>query len=127
MYADNVTESMQRAIDETNRRRQIQMEYNERHGITPSTIVKEIRDLTLSLRRVAEPGAEYAVGLEVPKHEVHRLIQEMEKQMKVAAQNLEFEKAALLRDQILELRRSTEGGEDVPEWERFRRFEKERQ
>ena len=126
MYADNVTDSMRRAIDETDRRRQIQVEHNVKHGITPSTIVKEIHDLTQSLRKVAEPGAEYRAGSDIPKHEAHRLIQEMEKQMKTAAQNLEFEKAALLRDQILELRRSMDGGEDVPEWERYRQFEKER-
>jgi excinuclease ABC subunit B len=126
MYADNVTDSMRRAIDETNRRRQIQVEHNLKHGITPSTIIKEIRDMTQSLRKVAETGAEYKAGPDIPKHEVHRLIQEMEKQMKVAAQNLEFEKAALLRDQIMELRRSMDGDDTVPEWERYRQFEKER-
>jgi len=126
MYADNMTDSMRRAIDETNRRRQIQVEHNAEHGITPSTIIKEIRDLTQSLRKVAETGAEYKVGTDIPKHEAHRLIQEMEKQMKTAAQNLEFEKAALLRDQILELRRTMDGDEDLPEWERFRQMEKQR-
>ena len=126
MYADNMTDSMRRAIDETNRRRQIQVEHNLAHGITPSTIIKEIRDLTQSLRKVAETGAEYKVGTDIPKHEAHRLIQEMEKQMKTAAQNLEFEKAALLRDQILELRRSMDGDDDLPEWERFRQREKQR-
>jgi len=126
MYADNMTDSMRRAIDETNRRRQIQVEHNAEHGITPSTIIKEIRDLTQSLRKVAETGAEYRVGTDIPKHEAHRLIQEMEKQMKTAAQNLEFEKAALLRDQILELRRTMDGDEDLPEWERFRQMEKQR-
>ncbi|HHX45512.1 MAG TPA: excinuclease ABC subunit UvrB [Chloroflexi bacterium] len=126
MYADNMTDSMRRAIDETNRRRQIQLEHNEQHGITPSTIVKEIRDLTQSLRQVAETGAEYRVGTDIPKHEAKRLIQEMEKQMKTAAQNLEFEKAALLRDQILELRRSMDDDENVPEWERYRQLERQR-
>jgi excinuclease ABC subunit B len=126
MYADNVTDSMRRAIDETNRRRQIQVEHNLKYGITPSTIIKEIRDMTQSLRKVAETGAEYKAGPDIPKHEAHRLIQEMEKQMKTAAQNLEFEKAALLRDQIMELRRSMDGDDTVPEWERYRQFEKER-
>jgi len=126
MYADRLTDSMRQAIDETNRRREIQAAYNQEHGITPSTIVKEIRDLTQRMRLVAEDKAEYKVATEIPKDEAHRLIKELEKQMKAAAQNLEFEKAALLRDQILELRQAIRDAEDVPEWERFRRFEKER-
>ncbi len=124
MYADKVTDSMRQAIDETNRRRQIQADYNVQHNIVPSTIVKQIRDLTQSLRAVAEPQAEYRVS-EIPKHEAHRLISELEKQMKAAAQDLEFEKAALLRDQVLELRRSMRDREEIPEWERFRQYEKE--
>ena len=117
MYADTVTDSMQRAIDETNRRRAVQRAYNEEHGIQPQSIVKEVRDLTERVRAVAEEKPEYRVdGL--PKAEVGFLIQELETQMQEAAANLEFEKAALLRDQILELRKQLED-EDVPEWERI--------
>ncbi|MFQ6015078.1 MAG: excinuclease ABC subunit UvrB [Anaerolineae bacterium] len=124
MYADTVTDSMQRAIGETNRRRHIQMEYNREHGIEPRGIVKEIRDLTDRVRAVAEERAEYRVPAEIPKHELARLIKDLEKQMKIAATALEFEKAALLRDQIFELRRAMED-EEVPEWEKIRRRERQ--
>jgi excinuclease ABC subunit B len=117
MYADKVTDSMQRALEETNRRRVIQKAYNREHGIEPQSIVKEVRDLTDRVRAVAEQKAEYRVT-ELPKAEVGFLIQELEEQMQEAAKGLEFEKAALLRDQIFELRRQVED-EDVPEWERI--------
>jgi excinuclease ABC subunit B len=126
MYADRVTDSMQRAIDETNRRREIQLAYNQERGITPSSIVKEVYDLTESLHAVAESGAAYEVDTGIPRDEAHHIIENLESQMKAAAQNLEFEKAALLRDQILELRRSVQQDEDVPEWEKYRQFERER-
>jgi excinuclease ABC subunit B len=117
MYADKVTDSMQRALDETDRRRAVQREHNEKHGIQPQSIMKEVRDLTERVRAVAEEKAEYRVtGL--PKAEIGFLIQELEAQMKEAATNLEFEKAALLRDQIFELRKQLED-DDVPEWERI--------
>ena len=103
MYADRVTDSMQRAIDETNRRRAVQQKYNEEHGIEPQSIVKEVRDLTDRVRMVAEERAEYRAET-LPQAEVSHLLAELEKQMKEAAANLEFEKAARLRDQILELR-----------------------
>jgi len=119
MYADVITESMRQAIDETNRRRRIQMAYNEEHGIVPSTIVKEIHDLTESLRAGTERELATRRPTEIPKDELARMIRELEKQMKRAAQDLEFEKAALLRDQILELRRSLrEQEEEIPEWEK---------
>ncbi len=124
MYADTITDSMRRAIDETNRRRAIQMKYNQEHGVVPASIVKEIRDLTDRVRMVAEEKPEYRVG-EIPRDEVLRLIKELEKQMKAAAAELEFEKAAILRDQIIELRRNLED-EDVPEWERIWRLEQRR-
>ncbi len=124
MYADTITDSMRYAIDETNRRRAIQMKYNQEHGIVPASIVKEIRDLTDRVRMVAEKKPEYRVGT-MPKDEAVRLIHELEKQMKAAAAQLEFEKAALLRDQIIELRRNLED-EDVPEWERIWRLERRR-
>jgi excinuclease ABC subunit B len=117
MYADKVTDSMQRAIDETNRRRAVQQKYNEDHGIEPESIVKEVRDLTDRVRAVAEERVEYRVA-DLPKAEVTYLIGELEAQMKQAASNLEFEKAALLRDQIFELRKQLED-ENVPEWERI--------
>jgi len=127
MYADTITNSMQRATSETNRRRQIQLAYNREHGIIPSTIIKEIRALTRDLHAVAEPGAAYKVATQIPKEEADRIIKELEAQMKVAAQDLEFEKAAMLRDQILELRRYMRDRDDLPEWERFRQFERQPQ
>ncbi len=124
MYADRVTDSMQRATSETDRRRQIQMDYNEAQGIIPSSIVKEIRALTQGLWGVAELRPDYRVATHIPKEESHRIVKELEIQMKKAAQNLEFEKAALLRDQILEMRRYIRDQDDLPEWERFRQFER---
>jgi excinuclease ABC subunit B len=128
MYADVMTDSMRSAIEETNRRRGIQMAYNEEHGVTPSSIVKEIHDLTERVKMAAEEEAPYAANrTAIPKDEALRIIKELEKQMKTASQNLEFEKAALLRDQILELRRATAEEEgDVPEWERYRQFERQK-
>jgi excinuclease ABC subunit B len=120
LYADEITDSMRDAMDETNRRRQIQTQYNQEHGIVPTSIIKEVRDLTDRVKAVAEQKAEYAVGKEIPKDELFRLIGELEKQMKAAAAQLEFEKAALLRDQIIELRHGLED-ESLPEWERVRR------
>ncbi len=118
MYADRITDSMQRAIDETNRRRAIQQRYNQEHGIQPQSIVKEIRDLTDRIRVAAEAQAEYRAA-QVPRAEVQYLITELEKQMKEAAARLEFEKAALLRDQIFELRRQLDTDQQIPEWERI--------
>jgi excinuclease ABC subunit B len=120
MYADDVTQSMWQAIEETNRRRQIQLQYNEEHGIVPTSIVKDIRDLTDRVRAVAEEPSPYTVSRDIPEDQLQRLISELEKQMKDAAARLEFEKAALLRDQIFELRRGLED-ESLPEWERVRR------
>ena len=111
MYADTMTESMRKAIGETNRRRRIQMSYNEEHGIQPEGIRKAIRDLTDRVRKVAEERAVYRVGA-IPKDEIARLIKDLESQMKKAAQNLEFERAALLRDQIVDLRRELVGDEE---------------
>jgi excinuclease ABC subunit B len=120
MYADKITDSMQRAIDETNRRRAIQRAYNEERGITPQSIVKEVRDLTDRVRKVAEGQVGYRPVAQLPKAEITYLVAELEKQMKEAAANLEFEKAALLRDQIFELRRQQESAAaEVPEWERI--------
>lgn len=119
MYADTVTDAMKRAIEETNRRREKQVAYNREHGIIPASIVKEVRDLTDRLKVAAEERAEYVVGRRLPKDEMARLIKELEKQMKEAAAQLEFEKAALLRDQIFELRREMQDmDEERPEWQK---------
>ena len=124
MYADRITDSMARAIGETNRRRRIQTKHNFEHGIVPSTILKEVHDLTERVKAVAERGVEYRVGKEIPKDEAFRLIKELERQMKAAAADLEFEKAALIRDQIIEMRRDLQDREDVPEWEKYRQMER---
>ena len=108
MYADKMTNSMKRAIDETDRRRAIQEAYNAEHGITPKSIVKQVRDLTdrvkaqISDEYVPADGEISAASL--PKDELHRMIKELESEMKAAAKSLEFEKAALLRDQVIELK-----------------------
>jgi excinuclease ABC subunit B len=108
MYADSVTKSMQAAIDETQRRRQIQEAYNKEHGITPQGIRKAIKDITERVKVAAEVRAVYDVSAPLAKEDIARLIKELEGQMKTAARNLEFEKAALLRDRIIELRKEFE-------------------
>jgi excinuclease ABC subunit B len=105
MYADTMTDSMKRAIDETYRRRKYQQAYNEGHGITPVGIKKAVRDISSRVKAVAEAAVEYHVGSELPKDELTRLIKDLELQMKAAAKELEFERAALLRDQVVELRK----------------------
>jgi excinuclease ABC subunit B len=112
MYADKVTQSMQNAISETYRRREIQAEYNEEHGIEPQGIAKAVRDITDHVRMIAEPAAEYDATRHLPKDDLLRMVKELESQMKAAAKNLEFEKAAGLRDQIVELRRQMVGSDD---------------
>ena len=125
LYADRTTDSMARAIEETNRRRAKQVAYNESHGIVPTSIVKAVRDLTDELRtegrgrKVAESGASYQVKGRIPAEELTRLISELEAQMHQAAAQLEFEKAALLRDQIFELKwQLQESEDDLPAWEK---------
>ncbi len=134
LYADNVTDSMRRAIDETNRRRAKQEAHNQEHGIVPTSIIKTVRDLTQRLQvergnaparwggaAVAEGGPEYHVPpTALPKDEATRLIKDLEKQMKAAAQGLEFEKAAVLRDQIIELRQALQAQDSRPIWEQLR-------
>ncbi len=133
MYADTITDSMRRAIDETNRRRQIQEAYNRAHGIEPQSIVKAVRDLTdrvMGMRMAAEPAPAYrtdggrVAAPRIPREEIARVIQELEKQMKEAAAALEFEKAAMLRDQIFELRRQMQEEDTRPEWEKIREQER---
>jgi len=134
MYADKMTNSMKQAIDETNRRREIQQAYNEEHGIEPRSILKAVRDLTDDIANqrqadmelaLAEKRSQYTTTAELPKSELTRMVKELEKQMKEAAQQLEFEKAAVLRDQVMELRQIMvlkEAGKDadLPEWEKVR-------
>jgi len=113
MYADNITKSMRRAIDETNRRRSIQTSFNESHSITPRGIKKEIRTLSDRIKAmsgteiVGADGKATSVALAgIPKDEALRLIKDLESQMRNAAKQLDFEKAAQLRDQVIEVRRS---------------------
>jgi len=122
LYADRITDSMKRAIEETERRRAIQMKYNQEHGITPATIVKEIRDLTDRVRSQTARQPDLPVTM-MPRDDLARMIRELEKQMKKAAEDLEFEKAAMLRDRIFELRAMlAEKEERLPPWERDRRL-----
>lgn len=107
MYADNITQSMQKAIKETSRRRQVQEAYNKEHGITPQGIKKAIKDITERVQAVAETRAPYEVN-PISKEEISQLIKQLESQMKSAAKNLEFEKAAMIRDRIIELRKDEE-------------------
>jgi len=124
MYADRMTDSMKFAIDEPNRRRAKQLKYNEEHGIVPISIHKAIHDLTeeMSPRAVAEMRGEYNVkdAGSLPRKELQRIIGEMEKQMKEAARNLEFEKAAALRDEMYELRSLLAEDESLKPWERIK-------
>ena len=107
MYADKMTDSMKKAIDETGRRRVIQQAYNEEHGITPTTIVKPIRDL-IRATQVAEETESYLQkvtdGKRLSKDEKSILLVKLEKEMKEAAKALDFERAAQLRDTVIELK-----------------------
>ena len=116
LYADKMTDSMNHAIGETNRRRTIQEEYNREHGIEPRGIIKSIRDLTDRVKIIAEIRPEYQedgkngsrLALDpsmLPPDKLDELVRQIEKEMKEAAKSLEFERAALLRDQLMELRR----------------------
>jgi excinuclease ABC subunit B len=121
MYADRMTGGMKMAIDETDRRRAIQLAYNEAHGITPRTIQKEVHDLTERVRRLAEEEGGHRVPTEaLAGHELDDLIRDLEKEMKAAARALEFERAAALRDQLRELRETQRLIDKRPEWERIR-------
>jgi len=121
MYAERITESMSRALSETERRREKQTAFNRAHGIEPVSIVKAIRDLTDQMAAHAEeepgPGRGYAPA-QMPRDELSRLIKELERQMRSAAEGLEFEKAASLRDQIFELREVLAEKDDLPPWRR---------
>ena len=124
MYADRITDSMKFAIDETNRRRAKQMKYNEENGIIPVSIHKAIHDLTeeFSEKAVSEMRGEYKTKsvMDMPRNEIQKIINEMEKQMKDAAKNLEFEKAAALRDEMYELKTLLAEDEKLKPWERIK-------
>ena len=104
MYADNITRSMDRAIKETNRRREIQEQYNEEHGITPKTILKEVRDV-IEATKVAEETVEYKAEEKMSKKEKEKLIKKYTEEMMDAAKSLQFERAAQLRDMIEKLKK----------------------
>lgn len=104
MYADKETDGMRGAIEETNRRRKIQMDYNKKHGITPQTIRKAIKDIEIHRKQEETKNIRRYDSKKVPKEELFRLVQSLEAEMDLAAQNMEFEKAAALRDEIEELR-----------------------
>jgi excinuclease ABC subunit B len=136
MYADRMTDSMKAALEETDRRRAVQLAYNKEHNIQPLSIYKAVRDLTDRVKmadgkdkyddgRQAADGASSFVGRlsSLPKDEQRRVLQDLEAQMRQAAKELEFEKAAMLRDQILELRMALNDiDEKTPEWEKVRRM-----
>ncbi len=122
MYANSITPAMQTALDETERRRKKQIKYNQEHGIEPESIKKAITDITerVKMRVVAEAGGAYNAGAEhIPLQELKNIIQELEKQMLTAAENLEFETAAGLRDQIFELRELLALESDMKPWEKI--------
>ncbi len=111
MYADRVTDSMQRSISETNRRRKLQTDYNQKHGITPKSIVKGVREVIEATSKVAEEGAAYFAdrkSTETDRDDVEVIIIKLTEEMKQAAADLQFEKAAALRDRIVELRMKSE-------------------
>ena len=106
MYADRITDSMKLALDETGRRREIQHAFNQRNGIEPQSIQKAVHDITDSIKMVAEQKAGYQVARqEMSRDDMFRVVKDLDVQMKEAARNLEFEKAAALRDEMFELRR----------------------
>jgi excinuclease ABC subunit B len=129
MYADRMTDSMKAAISETNRRRAKQVKYNEEHNITPVSIHKAIRDITDQLSGAArdkamgvgESKAEYRTKHEkTSRSELQKIVSEIDKQMKEAAKNLDFEKAAALRDEMYELKAILADDADLKPWERLK-------
>lgn len=122
LYADKMTDSMKYAIDETNRRRKKQQAYNEAHHITPMTIVKGIYDLSERLtvsNAIAEEKADYKTTRKnLPKNELKHILADLEREMKEAAKNLDFERAAELRDQVYELRGLVADVSDASPWQR---------
>jgi excinuclease ABC subunit B len=119
MYADKITPAMKTALDETNRRREKQQAYNQEHGIEPAGIKKSISDITERVKQkaVSEKGSEY--DSEIPVPELKKIITALESEMLEAAENLEFETAAGLRDQIFELREMLADQTDLKPWEKI--------
>ena len=106
MYADTITDSMRKAIDETERRRKIQQKYNEDHGITPTTIKKAVRDLIAISKAAEKDPADAEKDLEsMDADELNKLMKELQKKMHKAAAELNFEEAAVLRDRMLEVKK----------------------
>jgi len=105
MYADQITASMDKVIKETGRRRQAQLEYNREHSITPATIEKVVRDL-IEIPKEEEEERGSLIQRYMPAEDITRIIKELEQEMREAAESLEFEKAAAIRDQITELKSS---------------------
>jgi excinuclease ABC subunit B len=124
MYADRITDSMKRAIDETTRRRAKQVKFNQEHGITPVSIHKAIRDLTdqMSAKAISDmKGERKEKRTDVTsRNELQKLIADMERQMKEAAKNLEFERAAALRDEMYELKAILADDANLKPWERLK-------
>lgn len=122
LYADRMTDSMRRAIDETNRRRQIQEKYNQDHHISPVGITKAVHDITERLTNVAQdvkkPRNARELAATMQKRELERMISEMENQMHAAARELEFERAAMLRDQVYELKAILVEDSNLPPWKK---------
>jgi excinuclease ABC subunit B len=125
MYADQVTDAMRTAMDETNRRRAKQEAYNKEHGISPVGIVKAVRDITDRLSAAAAATSEpadtrRAAARRMERNELARLIDELEQQMRASAKELEFERAAMLRDQVYELRAILADESDLPPWKKMK-------
>jgi excinuclease ABC subunit B len=123
MYADRVTDSMKRALDETNRRRAKQQKYNDDNGIMPISIHKEIHQLTemMSAKAIGEEKALYKTAADgMPRGELRKIVDEVEKQMKEAAKNLEFERAAAFRDELYNLKNLLAEDESLRPWERIK-------
>ncbi|MGB7605208.1 MAG: UvrB/UvrC motif-containing protein, partial [Lutisporaceae bacterium] len=106
MYADRITDSMKKAINETNRRRKVQVDYNETHGIEPKSIIKAVRDI-IEATTVAEESFSYGAAQgtsKARKEDIVKIIMAMEDEMKVCARSMQYERAAELRDKIIQLR-----------------------
>jgi len=123
LYADRMTDSMARAIDETNRRRKIQETYNDKHNISPVGITKAVHDITERLANVAQddkkaPRSARELAASMEQRELELMIKEMENQMRAAAKELEFERAAMLRDQVYELKAILVENSKLPPWKK---------
>jgi excinuclease ABC subunit B len=104
MYANRITKAMEKALSETERRRKIQIEYNTKHGITPQSIIKAVKDIAMNRDKNDHKGEKHIDPSKVPREELGRFIEELENQMDMASQNMEFEKAAEIRDEIEDIK-----------------------